>query len=704
MTRVKIQAVEDANNTTDAAVFVRYSTHPDGGLYTASSAFGGGGGGGSVTFSAGTSSAALGSAVFSNSNNVSFGLNGSTITGSVLPPGGVSAGTASAQLGTVVFSNSNGVSFGLNGSTVTASVATALTSQSNQAVSAANGSFTFQTLSMADSNGVSFSTGTQGLYASHNGLTSQSNQAASASNGSFTFQTLNFSNANNVTFGTSAGGVVTASVAAPGGGGGALTLYAVGNTSGASSATATANSLVIRGENYATVGVSDGSLRVYVDHQWFSAGTGQWDPYTLYFSNANGVSFGLGAGASQSILTASVAGGGGSLNVSAGTTSNNLTNVVFSNANGVSFGLNGSTVTASVNAGGGATMSVYALGATNTEHKLSFQNSNGITFGLGGAGSSNLTASHNGLTSQSNQVASASAGSFTFQTLNFSNANNVTFGTSAGGIITASVAAPGGGAGATVSQWPPVPWDVATSTVVLGTTGGTGGSSQITASIYFTPLVLPVAIYYNHVDLIASMVTSAGTGSVTEAYQIGVYTKNGDTLSRSVSYLGGAMISQNSISNFSGFFWYGTATAGASSLPTDSWGLTYNNATNTSRSQFMTGLRDLIVLDKATATLTAGQYWIGVCFSRRSSSVNVWRMGNLAVLSQSQQTAGAVVYGSTVSHPPYAMANIQGIVSTSTNIANTLVTAALLPSSVATANLNTTNWIWPAVKFHAGNP
>ena len=43
-------------------------------------------------------------------------------------------------------------------------------------------------------------------------------------------------------------------------------------------------------------------------------------------------------------------------------------------------------------------------------------------------------------------VASASNGSFSFTTLAFSNANNVTFGTSAGSIITASVAAPGAAA------------------------------------------------------------------------------------------------------------------------------------------------------------------------------------------------------------------------------------------------------------------
>ena len=71
---------------------------------------------------------------------------------------------------------------------------------------------------------------------------------------------------------------------------------------------------------------------------------------------------------------------------------------------------------------------------------LQFSNANGVSFGLDGG---TITASHNALTSQSNQAASASNGSFTFQTLGFSNANNVTFGTSAGSIVTASVAVAG---------------------------------------------------------------------------------------------------------------------------------------------------------------------------------------------------------------------------------------------------------------------
>jgi hypothetical protein len=71
------------------------------------------------------------------------------------------------------------------------------------------------------------------------------------------------------------------------------------------------------------------------------------------------------------------------------------------------------------------------------------------------------------LTSQSNQAASASNGSFTFQTLNFSNANNVTFGTSAGSIVTASVAAPGGGAAPTLSIWDNLPMPAISGSIQL---------------------------------------------------------------------------------------------------------------------------------------------------------------------------------------------------------------------------------------------
>jgi hypothetical protein len=81
------------------------------------------------------------------------------------------------------------------------------------------------------------------------------------------------------------------------------------------------------------------------------------------------------------------AAGAASVNISAGTTSNNLTNFVFSNDNGVTFGLNGSTITASVNAGGG-TMSAINLSAGSTSNNLTafqFNNGGGVSFGLDGS-------------------------------------------------------------------------------------------------------------------------------------------------------------------------------------------------------------------------------------------------------------------------------------------------------------------------------
>jgi hypothetical protein len=110
---------------------------------------------GSINVSAGTTSNLATNYVFSNSNNVSFGLNASTITASVfaLTAINLSAGTTSNNLTAVTFSNSNGVSFGLNGSTLTASVASGL---SNINVSAGTTSNNLSAITFGNSNGVSF--------------------------------------------------------------------------------------------------------------------------------------------------------------------------------------------------------------------------------------------------------------------------------------------------------------------------------------------------------------------------------------------------------------------------------------------------------------------------------------------------------------------------------------------------------------------
>ncbi len=237
---------------------------------------------------AGTSNATLGQIIFSNTNGVSFGVNGQVITASVAPAGGLvnfSAGTTSRSLTNIVFSNANGVSFGLDGSTITASVGAGGAAGT---ISAGTTDVALGKVIFSNSNGVSFGLNGSTLTAQHNALTSQSNQALSGSNGSFTFQTATFGNLNGLSFYTSNGSIVGS--------------YTVPSTAG-------------------------------------------------HISR---------------------------INVSAGTTSNNLTNFVLSNSNGVTFGLDGSTITAS-----------YSQ-STHSHSSLVFSNDNNVTFGIAG---STLTAS-----------------------------------------------------------------------------------------------------------------------------------------------------------------------------------------------------------------------------------------------------------------------------------------------------------------------
>lgn len=254
-----------------------------------------------INISAGTTSQNLTNLVFTNLNGVSFGLNGSTISGSVnaISRVNISAGTTSNNLSNFVLSNSNGVSFGLNGSTITASVAAGL---ANINVSGGTTSNNLTNFVLSNSNNVSFGLNGSTFTATVTVATSLTNINVSAGTTSNNLSALVFSNSNNVTFGLD-GSTITASISAAAG----------------------------------------GSLN-------FSAGTTSNNLTALTFANSNGVSFGLDA----STVTASYA-----INVSAGSTSNNLSKITFANSNGVTFGLDASTITASVAAAGGATLSYY---------------------------------------------------------------------------------------------------------------------------------------------------------------------------------------------------------------------------------------------------------------------------------------------------------------------------------------------------------
>lgn len=420
--------------------------------------------------------AAVGSEIsgaFSNEvGGVTFGLETNGFITAAAPAGGggitninVSAGTTSNNLSRLTFDNGNGVSFGLNGSVITGSH-NGLTSQSNQALSAANGSFSFQTATFANSNGVSFSTGTQGIFAtvatnyaasdhSHGnpslaltGLnwTTASNSAgltlslsairpAFSADASSTFQTLSFQDSNGVSFSNNAGAI-------------RLT-HGLQFTSATSAITS----------NAAASNHSHGA----------SGQNGSFAFQTLSFSNANGVSFGTSAGSAitashNGLTTAALS------NHSHGNPTLNLTNLsgtTASNSAGFTLSLSAgnylTTAAASDHSHGNPTLNLTNLSGTTAS------NSAGFTLSLSAAAPGGGAA----------VTVSASNGSFTAGNLNFSNANNVTFGTSAGSIITASVAAPGAAA---ENNWFALTGNTDGNTTASGSTIALSGGNNITLS------------------------------------------------------------------------------------------------------------------------------------------------------------------------------------------------------------------------------
>lgn len=567
------------------------------------------GGGGGPAISAAGSSGSTGTIVFSNSNGVSFGMNGNTITATVTPGAAagvaaVAAGTQQATSGTVTFVNSNGLTFGMSGSSqITAShngITTARASNdaiglnsaftagplamtinssglSLNAASAAgttsgftggasiSGSMTHNTAGLAislshpawittamasnaatisninisagttstnasaftfnNANGITFGLGTGAsagsITASHNGLTTarastdaiglntaQTNVTWTVNSSGLSLNAAGYAGTGTTFNGTNASASMTLNsnglrldLSAANGGGGVNsgTFYATGNTTQSSSGTIALSSIIVRGTGGVSAGISNGSIVVSGPALTSLSVTGALS------ASSNGSTISLGVG------TVTVSATSNTTQASSGTV--NLNGLIFAGAGGASVGIsNGSIVISGATGGAGGGIAAAAGTQTGTSGTVNFANSNGITFGM--SGSTQITASHNGLTTARasndavglntaltagplawtvnssgislnaasaagttsgftganisasithntaglamsmsvaagggvNPAASASNGSFAFTTLNFSNANNVTFGTSVGGIITASVAAPGAAA------------------------------------------------------------------------------------------------------------------------------------------------------------------------------------------------------------------------------------------------------------------
>ena len=478
------------------------------GVQLSLSAGAGGAGDGGIFISAAGSSQSAGNIIFSNSNGISFGMNGSTITATVTPgaAAGIAAGAAGTQTatsGTLNFVDSNGITWGMSGSSqITASYSQSTHSHATAAYSGSNGSFTANTVTFGALNGLTFYTSNGSMVGSHNALTTarasndavglntaQTNVTWTVNSSGISFDAGNYggtttaitgraaitlnslglrfdgsglagtgftstttagtaivatnstnglslafptivTNAittarastdaiglntaqSNVTWtvnssglsldargyagtgttfnGTNISGSMTLNSAglrldlsggAGGGGVNTATYYATGNTTQSSSGTIALSSMIVRGSNGVSAGISNGSIivdgpsltslsvtgalsassngstislgvgtvTVTAASNTTQASSGTVNLNGLIFQGAGAASVGVSNG---SIVISAPNAGAGNVTFSAGANSAGLASIVFSNSNGVSFGLNGSTITASA-AGGGA--------------------------------------------------------------------------------------------------------------------------------------------------------------------------------------------------------------------------------------------------------------------------------------------------------------------------------------------------------------
>jgi hypothetical protein len=196
-------------------------------------------------------------------------------------------GANSISTGTIRYSNSNGVSFGINGQTLTASH-NGITSQTNQTLGMfATGNTTQNSSTVLDARSLTLN----GLGAVSVGYSNGSIQISGAAGGGGGGVAL-YDGVNNITSGTaqiSGGGALTASM-----NGQTLSL----NAPAVSSLSATGAVSISTNGSIISVGAPNFSL---------SAGTTSNTLNNVVFSNSNGVSFGLNG----STVTASVAAGGG---------------------------------------------------------------------------------------------------------------------------------------------------------------------------------------------------------------------------------------------------------------------------------------------------------------------------------------------------------------------------------------------------------
>jgi len=359
----------------------------------------------------GTNIATTGTVQFSNSNNVSFGLSGQTMTASASYPAQsvqsydiIAAGSQTAQTtGTVMFSNSNNVWFGMsNNSIVTASASyPAQSVQSYDIIAAGTQTAnTSGTVVFSNSNNVSFGMTNNSIVTASASYPAQTVQSydiiAAGTQTANTSGTVVFSNSNNVSFGMTNNSIVTASASYP-----AQTVQSYDIIAVVGSTANTTGTVVFSNSNNVSFSMTNNSI-VYASASYSKepsdviavVGSTANTTGTVVFSNSNNVSFSM-TNSSIVYASASFAQSTQPYNINAvvGSTANTTGTVVFSNSNNVSFSMtNSSIIYASASYSKEPSDVIAVVGSTaNTTGTVVFSNSNNVSFGM--SNSSVVTAS-----------------------------------------------------------------------------------------------------------------------------------------------------------------------------------------------------------------------------------------------------------------------------------------------------------------------
>jgi hypothetical protein len=210
-----------------------------------------------------------------NSNGLQLSMSANAPAAGV----GIAAGTRTATTaGNILFDTGNGITFGLNavgGSIMTASHNAITTGRASTDAIGLNTALTANGVSMtANSSGLSLnfpaflttaraSTDAVGLATAQTNVTWTVNSAGISFNaGGYAGTATSFGGTNisgSMTHNT-AGLTLSMSVAAPGGGGNTVTMFATSNTTQSSTGTANLNSLIFAGAGVVSVGVTNGSV------------------------------------------------------------------------------------------------------------------------------------------------------------------------------------------------------------------------------------------------------------------------------------------------------------------------------------------------------------------------------------------------------------------------------------------------------------